>query len=84
MRVAAWREDFEEAQAVKTYLIGAREYPRVVYGDEGDCPETTADACPDCGVGQGFYHLVGCDLEECPRCAGRAIACVCPYADKPR
>jgi hypothetical protein len=33
--------------------------------------------CHDCSALPGFYHHVGCDWEECPRCHGQEISCDC-------
>jgi len=38
----------------------------------------TAKRCHDCGVEEGQYHKLGCDMERCPQCLGQLITCSCP------
>jgi hypothetical protein len=33
--------------------------------------------CPDCAAGVGEYHVLGCDVEQCPYCGGQLIFCDC-------
>ena len=33
--------------------------------------------CGDCYAVPGNYHHFGCDIEECPRCHGQLISCMC-------
>lgn len=35
------------------------------------------DRCGDCGAVVGGLHHLGCDLQECPRCARQLISCPC-------
>jgi len=37
------------------------------------------NTCGDCGVKEGEFHLVGCDMERCFKCKGQKICCDCGY-----
>lgn len=73
---ADWPEKIRLAQAITTYRIGGRQYPRIRYGRERprvDCAVT----CHDCAVVSGEFHVPGCDMERCPVCHLQAISCGC-------
>lgn len=60
-------------------IINGREFDRIPYG-EGD-EDLDFAQCDDCGVPRRELHMLGCDLEPCPRCGGQAISCDCFYED---
>lgn len=33
--------------------------------------------CPECHVGMGGFHHVGCSIEQCPECNGQVSVCMC-------
>jgi len=45
-------------------------------------PQTGArqmEVCGDCGVDEGYHHVLWCECEDCPFCGGQLISCDCCY-----
>jgi len=45
----------------------------------GDEPQSSliAHRCPECLVGIGGFHHLGCSVEQCPKCRGQLLYCIC-------
>jgi hypothetical protein len=63
----------------RQFVINGEVFDRVRYGDGEE--DLKFPKCDDCGTPRGALHLLGCDLEPCPRCGGQAITCDCFYDD---
>jgi hypothetical protein len=70
-----------EAQKITHYTIDGEQFERVAYGSER--PDFKATICHDCSVVDAQLHLVGCDVEVCPKCRDQALSCACMYAEYP-
>lgn len=76
-----WPDRLRAAQEVTAFEIGGRVYPRIPFGDEVD--DWGGEGCGDCGVVRGQFHIEGCDIERCPKCAGQLISCDCADSELP-
>jgi hypothetical protein len=74
--IAGWPKRIAAAQMVITLVVNGVQLPRVPYGSENGLA-VPKQLCHDCLVENGQYHVLGCDVEECPSCAGQLISCGC-------
>lgn len=74
-----WSGDQMPSKIPTQFVINGQAFDRVPYGSGAD--DLKFPKCDDCGVPRGRLHLLGCDLEPCPRCGGQAITCECFYDD---
>ena len=72
-----WPERIIEAQDQVYYDISGEDFRRIPYGNEADDWGADRGPCHDCRVIKGQLHVVGCDVERCPKCDGQAITCDC-------
>lgn len=78
--------DIKKCQDIKFYTIDGVGYERIKFGKEHlynkEClnelnASITYEVCGDCSVKTGQYHVIGCDIEICPRCKNQVISCDC-------
>ena len=53
----AWLEKIKEAQKITKYLLGAKQLPRVKYGEAADDWGADKHTCGDCGAQKGQFHV---------------------------
>lgn len=74
--LADWAARMAAAQEVTTLVVSGVRLERVPFGSEAGISVNT-QPCHDCLVQKGQYHVLGCDAEDCPNCAGPLISCGC-------
>jgi len=73
----SWPKKIVEAQEITDYTIEETTFPRVRYGSEGRDGAADRQPCRDCGVIKGELHVIDCSVEQCPKCGGQIITCLC-------
>lgn len=77
--IEGWPEKIFAAQQVTSYTLAGRAVRRIPYGDEHSDWGADRQACHDCRVLKGEFHVPSCDVEQCPVCGGQIITCNCPF-----
>ena len=62
---------------VGVFHVAGRPITMVAFGREQWRPKPSR--CGDCGVARDGWHHPGCDLQECPVCAGQMLSCGCRF-----
>lgn len=74
----------QASQKTHEFLIDGQCFPRIPCGYEtgafsNDILDPEDATCVKCNALSGFFHLLGCGLEQCPACGDGALGCRCPY-----
>ncbi|MBC7877872.1 MAG: hypothetical protein H7Y59_11955 [Anaerolineales bacterium] len=77
------RDDILDEQKQVKLLIDGEEYFRITFGSTDEWIDIDTNysiyPCHDCAVIKGQIHLLGCDMERCPRCKEQLLSCGCNY-----
>ena len=73
---ADWPQEIEEAQERVHYTMYGERWNRIPQGAVVRDSEGRG-LCSECGVLVDQFHVPGCGHEECPRCHGKLVECVC-------
>jgi hypothetical protein len=77
--IEGWPEKIAAAQLIQSYKMKGVIFPRIRYGEEQDDWGADQQACHDCAVIKGEFHVPDCDAEECPSCSGQLLSCECLF-----
>ena|SRR5207244_645622 len=80
--VEGWPERIQHAQLLTLYHIDGRAVARITYGSEESDWGADKLPCHDCRVFKNEYHVLGCDVEECPVCGGQILTCDCAFDER--
>jgi hypothetical protein len=68
--------DLCEQDKEKAYSCMKRIEGQIPFGDETQL-SLLPHNCPECLVGTGGFHHLGCGVEQCPNCHGQILFCLC-------
>ena len=68
--------DLCEQDKEKAYSCVKRKEGQIPFGEETQL-SLLPHKCPECQVGTGGFHHLGCGVEQCPNCYGQILFCLC-------
>ena len=68
--------DLCEQDKDKAYSCLKRIEGQIPFGEETQL-SLLPHNCPECHVGTGGFHHLGCGIEQCPQCYGQILFCLC-------
>jgi hypothetical protein len=78
------KKEIVEEQVKTKFLISGNVYQRIPYVLSPNNPARSDyledRKCHDCWVVPGQIHLLGCDMEVCPKCGTQLLSCGCEYS----
>jgi hypothetical protein len=68
--------DLCEQEKEKAYSCMKKMEGQIPFGEESQL-SLLPHKCPECLVGIGGFHHLGCGVEQCPKCHGQLLFCLC-------
>jgi hypothetical protein len=80
------KDELEKEQGRADITLDGEIFKRIPYGSSKeysglDLGDYSSRPCGDCKAGKGQFHLLGCDIERCPKCGRQLLSCRCKTAD---
>lgn len=72
-----------EQEKERAYSCMKRVEEQIPFGDETQL-SLVPHNCPECSVGMGGFHHLGCGVEQCYKCHGQLLFCLCAGGEEYR
>ena len=72
-----------EQEKEKVYSCMKRLKEQIPFGNETQL-SLVPHNCQECSVGMGGFHHLGCSVEQCSKCHGQLLFCLCEGGEEYR